>query len=85
MSKRTFTKKQGQYLAFIYAYTEINGLPPAEADMRRYFRATPPTVHDMITRLHESDLIARVPGKARTIEIQVDPNDLPLLHRPRQE
>jgi hypothetical protein len=31
-----FTEKQGQYLAFIYYYTKINGQPPAEADMQRY-------------------------------------------------
>jgi len=29
----SFTDKQGQYLAFIYAYTRIHRQPPAEADM----------------------------------------------------
>jgi len=28
-----FTEKQGQYLAFIYNYTVMNGRPPAEADL----------------------------------------------------
>lgn len=32
-----FTEKQGQYLAFIYMYTLVNGRPPAEADLQRYF------------------------------------------------
>ena len=32
-----FTPKQGQYLAFIYAYTRVLGRPPAEADLQRYF------------------------------------------------
>ena len=27
-----FTNKQGQYLAFIHAYTLVLGRPPAEAD-----------------------------------------------------
>jgi hypothetical protein len=31
---------QGQYLAFIHAYTLLNGRPPAEADMMRFFRVT---------------------------------------------
>ena len=31
-----FTSKQGQYLAFIYAYTQVLGRPPAEA--RRILR-----------------------------------------------
>jgi hypothetical protein len=46
-SRRDFTPKQGQYLAFIHAYTLVNGCPPAEADMMRFFRVTPPTVHQM--------------------------------------
>jgi len=29
-----FTEKQGQYLAFIHAYTLVMGRPPAEADMQ---------------------------------------------------
>src|SRR5450830_1001438 len=29
-SARTFTSKQGQYLAFIYAYTRLHRRPPAE-------------------------------------------------------
>jgi hypothetical protein len=29
-----FTEKQGQYLAFIYAYGRIFRRPPAEADLR---------------------------------------------------
>jgi hypothetical protein len=31
--KPRFTERQGQYLAFIYYYTKLNGRPPAEADM----------------------------------------------------
>ena len=46
--KTNFTEKQGQYLAFIYYYTKVNGRPPAEADMQRYFRVTPPSVHQMV-------------------------------------
>ncbi len=36
-----FTRKQGQYPAFIYNYTKIAGGPPAEADMQHHFRVTP--------------------------------------------
>ena len=43
-----FTAKQGQYLAFIYYYSKIHGIPPAEEDFRRFFRVTPPVVHQMI-------------------------------------
>ena len=43
-----YTKKQGQYLSFIYHYTKLHRRPPAEADIQRHFRVTPPTVHGMI-------------------------------------
>src|SRR5271170_3681724 len=37
-----FTDKQGQYLAFIYAYSRIFRQPPAEADMQRHFQVSHP-------------------------------------------
>ena len=33
----SFTDKQGQYLAFIDAYTRVHGRSPAETDMQRHF------------------------------------------------
>jgi DNA-binding MarR family transcriptional regulator len=66
-SRPDFTPKQGQYLAFIHAYTLVNGRPPAEADMIRFFKVTPPTVHQMVLTLEQAGLISRRPGAARTI------------------
>ena len=43
-----FTPKQGQYLAFIHAYTLVLGRPPAETDLKRFLRVTPPSVHQMV-------------------------------------
>ena len=74
-----FTPKQGQYLAFIYYYTKINRRPPAEANIQWYFRVSPPTVHQMILKLEEKGLIRRVPGQARSIEVMVPLENLPML------
>ena len=74
-----YTEKQGQYLAFIYYYTKVNGRPPAETDMQRYFRTTPPTVHQMILTLERKGLISREPGKARSIKVLLTPAQLPYL------
>lgn len=74
-----FTKLQGQYLAFIHAYSKVNGMPPAEADMQRYFRVTPPAVHQMVLTLERRGLIARVPGGARSIKVLVARDELPEL------
>jgi len=41
-SPPSFTAKQGQYLAFIHAYACIFGRSPAEADLQRHFRVSPP-------------------------------------------
>ena len=68
-----YTPRQGQYLAFIYYYTKINGVPPAEADMQRYFRVSPPAVHEMVKALERHGFITREPGKPRTIRLLPDP------------
>ncbi len=74
-----FTEKQGQYLAFIHMYTVLNGRPPAEADMQRFFHVTPPSVHRMVIELAERGLIRRVPGQSRSLEVLIDPESLPRL------
>jgi DNA-binding MarR family transcriptional regulator len=74
-----FTEKQGQYLAFIYAYSRIFRRPPAEADMQRHFGVTPPSVHQMVLTLERAGLIRRQPGVPRSIELLVAPEDLPIL------
>jgi DNA-binding MarR family transcriptional regulator len=79
-----FTDKQGQYLAFIHAYTLVLGRPPAEADLQRHFHVTPPSVHQMVLTLERAGLIRRRPGVARSIELLVEPQSLPPL-RPHPE
>ena len=74
-----FTQKQGQYLAFIYAYSRMFRRAPAEADMQRHFRVSQPSVHQMVVTLERARLIRRQPGVARSIEILVAPENLPIL------
>ena len=74
-----YTERQGQYLSFIYYYTKLNGLPPAEADIGRYFRVAPPTVHQMILTLEKQGFISRQPGRSRTICLLLSRDQLPDL------
>jgi DNA-binding MarR family transcriptional regulator len=74
-----FTARQGQFLAFIYYYTKLNGQAPAEADMRRYFGVTPPVVHDMVKTLERKGLIAREAGTPRSIRLLLPRSELPDL------
>ena len=81
-----FTGLQGQYLAFIRMYTLIHREAPAETDMQRFFRVTPPSVHAMVLTLERRGLIERIPGKARSIRLLVPAEELPQLEeRPVDE
>jgi len=76
---KTVTHKQGQYLAYIYAYTRLHRRPPAEADMQQYFRVTPPSVHQMVLTVEREGFIKRQPRIARSIELLIDSKQLPEL------
>jgi predicted Rossmann fold nucleotide-binding protein DprA/Smf involved in DNA uptake len=73
------TPKQAQYLAFIHHYTLLNRQPPSQADIQRYFRTSPPSVHNMILRLEENGWLERIPGQARALRVLVPPEQLPPL------
>ena len=74
-----YTAKQGQYLAFIYYYTKIHRVAPAEADIRRYFGVSAPAVHQMLKALQARGLIDRTPGTARSIRLRLSRAELPDL------
>jgi DNA-binding MarR family transcriptional regulator len=78
-----FTRKQGQYLAFIHYYSKIHKQAPAESDLERYFRVSPPSVHEMIKTLERNGLIERAylqaRGQARSIRLLVREEHLPKL------
>jgi len=82
MSAKNFTERQGQYLAFIDAYTRVHGRPPAETDMQRHFGVSPPCVHQMVLTLERLGLIRRQPGVACSIEVLLAPEGLPVLQHP---
>jgi repressor LexA len=74
-----FTPRQGQYLSFIYYYTKLNRVAPAEADFVRYFGVSAPTVHQMIKKLQADGWISRTPGQARSIRLRISREQLPDL------
>ena len=80
-TKTKFTDLQGQYLAFIETYTTLHGMAPAEADMQRFFRVTPPTVHRMVLALQQRGLLERVPGRSRSIRLLVSSDEIPKLEQ----
>jgi Mn-dependent DtxR family transcriptional regulator len=74
-----FTKEQGQYLAFIHLYCKLHRQGPAELDIAKYFRVSPPSVHQMIVKLDELGLITREPGVARSMRVAIPSSEIPDL------
>ena len=79
MMKDKYTQLQGQYLAFIHYYTKIHGRAPAETDMQKYFKVSPPTVHQIVLTLEKKGLIKKVPRQARSISLLLPREELPDL------
>jgi hypothetical protein len=74
-----FTHRQGQFLAYIHLYCRLHRQSPAEVDLVRYFRVTPPAIHHMIIRLEERGLITREPGVPRTVRVAIPEKEIPSL------
>ncbi|TKB72458.1 MAG: MarR family transcriptional regulator [Nitrospira sp.] len=72
------TPRQLEFLAFISVYTHILGRPPSEAEMQKFLKLTPPSVHHMILRLEKRGFITRQPGQPRSIRLAAS-LDVPLL------
>jgi DNA-binding MarR family transcriptional regulator len=47
--------------------------------MQRHFRVSPPSVHQMVLTIERAGFIRRQPGVARSIELLVAPENLPIL------
>lgn len=78
-----FTPTQGRYLAFIHAYTELHGIPPAESEIAAALCVSPPSVNQMVKTLEKKGLLLRQPGQARALEILVPADEIPQWSRRR--
>jgi hypothetical protein len=74
-----FTETQGQYLAFIHAYSRLSKEPPTEADVRRYFGVTAPAVRQMVAKLEKAGLLSRDPKAGGRLTVLLTPQSVPSL------
>jgi hypothetical protein len=79
-----FTPTQGRYLAFIHAYTNLHGCPPAESDIAAAMYVSPPSVNQMVKTLEKRGLILRHPGQARSLQILVPEDEIPPWNNRKQ-
>ena len=77
--KVQFTHRQGQFLAFIHLHRKLHRQGPAELDMVKYFRVTPPSVHDTVVRLEQLGLVTREQGVPRSVHVAIPESDIPAL------
>jgi len=71
------TPTQGRYLAYIHAYTEGFGLPPAESEIAAAIGVSPPSVNQMVRTLEKKAFIRRQSGVPRSIEILIARDAIP--------
>jgi hypothetical protein len=79
-----FTHRQGQFLAFIHLYWQLHRRGPAELDLVKYFRVTPPSVHGMIVKLEQLGLVTREPGVPRSVRVALPEQDIPRLEETKE-
>jgi hypothetical protein len=72
-----FTPTQGRYLAFIHAYTNLRGYPPAESEIAAAMCVSPPSVNLMVKTLEKKGLILRRPGQPRSVQVLVTEDEIP--------
>src|SRR5712691_9266969 len=72
-----YTPTQGRYLAFIRAYTNLHGYPPAESEIGAAMCVSPPSVNQMVKVLEKKGLIQRQPGQPRSIQVLVPEDEIP--------
>jgi Plasmid pRiA4b ORF-3-like protein/LexA DNA binding domain len=72
-----FTPTQGRYLAFIHAYTNLHGYPPAESEIAMAMCVSPPSVNQMVKMLEKKALILRQPGQPRSLRVLVPEDEIP--------
>jgi hypothetical protein len=77
----SFTPTQGRYLAFIRAYTDLHGYPPAEAEIAAAMCVSPPSVNQMVKMLEKKGLIQRQPGQPRSVEVLVPEEEIPAWNK----
>src|SRR5204863_7674032 len=72
-----FTPTQGRYLAFIHAYANLHGYPPAESEIAAAMCVSPPSVNQMVKTLEKKGLILRQPGQPRSLRVLVPEDQIP--------
>lgn len=72
-----FTPTQGRYLAYIQAYINLHGYPPAESEIATAMCVSAPSVNQMVKTMEKKGLILRRPGQPRSLQVLVPELEIP--------
>jgi len=67
------TSVQKRYLRFIDRYAQVHGVAPSFADIEHALCVTSPSAHRMVLALEKRGALARVPGRARSLQLLLPP------------
>ncbi len=73
------TRKQGQLVAYVYWYTKVHRIPPAENEIATFLGIQGPSAHQMILRLEASGCLSRIPVQPRTLKVLLPRAEVPDL------
>jgi hypothetical protein len=73
------TRAQGQLVAYVYWYTKVHRVPPAENEIADFLGIRGPSAHQLILRLEAKAILSRQPGEPRTIKILLAREEVPDL------
>lgn len=76
MSRR-LSRSQGQLVAFVYWYTKVHRVPPAENEIADFLGVRGPSAHSMVLRLAEKGVLSRRPGEPRTLAVLLPREEIP--------
>ena len=79
MSRR-LSRSQGQLVAFVYWYTKVHRVPPAENEIAEFLGVRGPSAHAMIVRLAEKGVLSRRSGEPRTLTVLLPRDEIPELN-----
>lgn len=80
-----YTRRQGQYLAYIAAYIRVHRQPPSEAEIATHFMVSPPSAHQMVVTLERRGLIQRTPGRPRSLRVLLPSESIPDMNVGQQQ
>ena len=68
----SYSRKQGQYLSFIFYFAKVTGYYPTQTEIARYFGVSQPAVSNMLKNLENKGWVERDSGQVSSLSVSRD-------------